>query len=75
MKVKCKISHELSFEGGGFRRYEAGQTYDIEEPDMEFFENEAKNKGTVPEAEQSGDVGAYCNTPLLSPKSRGGKKQ
>ena len=71
MKVKCKISHELSFEGGGFRRYEAGQTYDIEEPDMEFFENEAKNKGTVPDlrAEQSGDVESG-----LSPKSRGGKK-
>ncbi|HLE18674.1 MAG TPA: hypothetical protein VI728_10370 [Syntrophales bacterium] len=44
MKVICKISHEtMNSETGGFRRFEAGKTYDVEEPDLMFFD-----KGTVP---------------------------
>jgi len=44
MKVICKISHEtMTSETGGFRRFEAGKTYDVEEPDLMFFD-----KGTVP---------------------------
>lgn len=47
MKYICKISHEqMNIDGGGFKRYEAGKIYDMENPDMEFFE---LIEGTAPD--------------------------
>lgn len=50
MKALCKISHEqMNMEGGGFKRYEAGQTYEGDSFDPALFE--IVPAGELPRAE------------------------
>ncbi len=37
MKVKCFMSHEVPGISGRFTVYEAGQEYDLENPEEKFF--------------------------------------
>lgn len=38
MKYRCTVSHEEPQEGGGFKRYEAGQDYDGDFEGNSYFE-------------------------------------
>jgi len=55
MKVKCIISHEQTLKNSGFRIYEAGRTYEVENPDPKYFEieKETENRISQKDAEQA----------------------
>lgn len=52
MKVKCRISHEQTHENGGFKIYEAGKFYNIENPDPKYFETTEEQAKTLNEPEK-----------------------
>lgn len=65
MKAICKISHEqTNMEGGGFRRYEAGQEYEVDSPDPAYFDT---NPPLSPFDKGGSEAGGFT-------KTKGGKK-
>lgn len=58
MRVVCTVSHEEPQEGGGFRRFEAGQEYegDFENPYFEKVEEAGADFKPAPAGKKNKEV-------------------